>query len=1043
MTPRDCPDHGSIAWMARHPVAANLLMWVCLLGGLLMMTRLPQEVFPTFELDLIHIDVVYPGASPEEIETGLVLAIEEAVSGLEGVEEINATAIEGQALLAVTVASGSNVARLAQDIEKNLDRIRSFPDDAEKPRVTIQQRKRTVLSLVLYGDAAETVLHELAEQLRDRLLQHPGIQLVELSGIRPREISIEVSQDALRRYRLTLEDIAERLARANVELPAGRLKTPGGEILLRTRERQLDAHALARVPLLTAPQGGEVLLGEVATLRDGYADIDRYARYNGRRAVMLQVFSTQDQQPIAVSRAARAVLAEAAASLPPGIALEIRRDTSDDFAQRIDLLLKNGVMGLALVLLGLALFLELRLAFWVMMGIPVAFLGSFLLLPWLGVTINMVSLFAFIIALGIVVDDAIVIGENIYHYRQEGWPPLAAAIVGAQEMATPVAFSILSNIAAFVPLYFIPGEIGKIWLAIPLVVISVFLWSWIESVWVLPNHLAALAPTPSHGVLAWLHRHQQAFSQAFRLWVARRYGALLDAVLTYRYLALCGAVALLIVSLSYVFSGRMGMSVFPKVDADFAKVTLTLPYGTPVTTTERLVEQLTAAAWRVARETPRGDELLKGVFVEFGTDDSLLGSGGHLAVLRAYLAPPSLREAIMSTERFAQRWRFAAGALPGAQSVLFESDAGGPGAGAALTIELTHRDIAVLKQASAHLAEALRAYPQVSDVQSGFNSGKTQLDVTLLPAGRALGLTPQRVARQLRAAFYGVEVTRWQRARDEVKLMVRLPADERHSPQHLEDLLLWTPQGTAIPLREAVRIRPGVAYTEINRRDGRRSVLVKAGVTPRSQALRIQNDLEAGELPRLIGRYPGLQYSFQGRQADIAKSLGSLKIGFAFAVLAIYVMLAIPFQSYGLPCIVLASIPFGIIGAIFGHALMGFELSILSVLGIVALSGIVVNDALVLIHHATTLQRQAGRSKTAWQVIREAGIQRFRPIILTTLTTFCGLMPMLLETSRQAKFLIPMAISLGFGIVFATVITLLLIPALYLIVDDWRRRWHG
>lgn len=610
-----------------------------------------------------------------------------------------------------------------------------------------------------------------------------------------------------------------------------------------------------------------------------------------------------------------------------------------------------------------------------------------------------------------------------------------AAIKGAREMAVPITFSIMTNIAAFIPLLFIPGFMGKIFYMIPLVVITVFLLSLVESLFILPSHLGRLRPMKQHGIQAWIHHYQQKFSHGFRHWTNYRFGPFLDLVLRHRYLTVIATFALLIVALSYAISGRMGMTLFPKTESDFAQVTLVMPFGTPVAKTEGIARYLSETARGVARNTPGGDKLLNGIFAEIGTSDGQRTLGSHLARVRAYLASPEIREKIMSTEKFSQLWREATGEIVGIESILFESDAGGPGSGAAITIELNHRDIDVLEQASQQLADLLSAYPIVNDISGGFTSGKEQL-FTLLPEGRSLGLTAENVARQIRNAFFGAEVLRQQRGRNEIKVMVRLPQAERISIQNVENLMLWTPAGVEIPLTEAVHIERGRAYTEINRRDGRRNVQVKSGVTPRSKAGEILNDLEATELPRLKEEFPGLQYSFQGHQAEMADSMNSLKISFVFALLAIYTMLAIPFRSYILPLIIIVSIPFGIIGAIFGHILMGFDLSVLSILGIVAVSGIVVNDSLILLNYANELR--LGNTESALQNIKAASIQRLRPILLTTLTTFFGLMPMILETSRQARMLIPMAISIGFGIMFATLITLVLIPSLYLVVEDIR-----
>ena len=1037
---QDPSQTGPIAWMAGHSVAANLAMVVCIIGGLLFLNNIRQEVFPDFEIDSVSITVAYPGASPEEVERGIVLAIEDAVGGLDGIKQINSSAKENTGMVTVEALRGTDMQRFTQDIQKEVDRITTFPIDAEKPQITLIASKRRVISVALYGDAEEAVLHELAEQLRDQLLQDPGITQIDLEGVKPLEIAVEIPQDMLRRYRLSLGDIAQRIAAASIDLPAGSVKTGSGEILIRIKERRDYGRQFSQLPIITTADGSQIKLGDIARITDGFDESDYYATFNDKPAVMLQVYSVGEQTPIQVSETVRNHLDKIAPELPEGIATDVRRDASEDYAQRIDLLLRNSAMGLSLVFILLALFLELRLAFWVMMGIPIAFLGSFLFLPAIGVTLNMISLFAFIIAIGIVVDDAIIIGENIYHHRQEGLSPLQAAIQGAREMAMPVTFSILTNIATFMPLLFIPGFTGKIFFMIPLVVITVFLLSLVESLFILPNHLGHLKPLKSKGFQARIHHYQQRFSDGFRRWTLHRYGPFLESVLQHRYLTVTLAFSILIAALAYAASGRMGMTLFPKVESDYAQVTLTMPFGTPVEKTETIARHLSEAALRVASNIPNGDQLLKGQFTEIGTVDRQQTLGSHLATVRTYLAPPEVRDNILSTEQFTRRWRIEAGEIAGIEAILFESDAGGPSRGPAITVELNHRDIQVLEQASRRLAQTLSAYPIVNDVDSGLTSGKEQLDFTLLPEGRSLGLTAQDVARQVRNAFFGAEVLRQQRGRNEIKIMVRLPENERMSLKNIESLMLRTPAGIEIPLTEAVHIERGRAYTEINRRNGRRNIQVKSGVTPRSRAGEIINDLKATELPRLQEEFPGLQYSFQGSQAEMADNLSSLKISFVFALLAIYAMLAIPFRSYILPLIVIVSIPFGIIGAILGHLLMGYDLSILSMLGIVALSGIVVNDSLVLINYAN--EHRIGSAKTPLQVIKAAGIQRFRPILLTTLTTFFGLMPMILETSRQARMLIPMAISIGFGILFATLITLVLIPSLYLVAEDVRVLFH-
>ncbi|MDQ7090838.1 MAG: efflux RND transporter permease subunit [Methylococcales bacterium] len=1026
---------GAISWMAAHSIAPNLIMFACIIGGLMFLQTMKQEVFPDFELDKVSIKVIYPGASPEEIESGLLLSIEDAISGLDGIDEIRSTATEGLAMVVVDALAGSDIQRLVQEVEKEVDRITTFPEDAEVPQVSIISEKQQVLTMVLYGDTNEKVLHQLGEDFRKQLLQSKEITQVELSGVRPLEISIEVSQENLRRYKISLATISQRIKEASLDLPGGSVKTQAGEILIRMKERKDYQQQFARLPIIITADGSEVLLEDIAVIKDGYQETDYSATYNGKPAIMLLAFSVGNQTPISVSDAVKAKIKTSKQSLPAGIHAEIRFDMSEIYAQRVDLLLRNSAMGLLLVFFTLALFLELRLAFWVMMGIPIAFLGSFLVLPLLGVTINMISLLAFIIALGIVVDDAIIIGENIYHHRQNGLPPLEAAIKGARDMAQPVTFSILTNIATFMPLFFIPGLIGKMFFMIPLVVVTVFLLSLAESLLILPNHLGHLKPLKRTGFQRWLFDNQQKFSDAFKEWTIHRYGGALEGILKHRYLTTIIAFSLLVAVLSYAASGRMGMSLFPKTESNFSQATITLPYGTPIEKTQAAVKILTQHARQVIKDVPDGDQLIKGIFSQIGKN------GTHVASIKVYLAAPEIRERIMGTDEFSRRWRKLTGELVGVDSLLFESNAGGPGAGAALTIELNHQDMAILEKASKKLADAIRSYPITKDIDDGFSLGKPQLDFKLLPEGLSLGFSAQNVARQIRNAFYGSEVARQQRGRNEIKIMVRLPKNERILEQNITDLLLWTDSGKEIPLTEVVKIERGRAYTEINRRNGQRNVQVKAGVSPKTKTGDVINSLKATDLPELLKQFPGLNYSFQGEQAEMTDSLGSLKLSFVIAVIIIYAMLAIPFQSYILPFIVIISIPFGIIGAIFGHLIMSYDLSVLSLLGVVALSGIVVNDSLVLIDSAN--QMRAKTQKPAFEVIKMAAIQRFRPIILTTMTTFLGLFPMILETSRQAKILIPMAISIGFGILFATFITLVLLPSLYLIIDDiavlWKR----
>lgn len=1010
--------------MVHNRVTPNLLMLFLLVGGLFMSTRIKQEVFPEFDLDLVRVSVPYPGASPEEVEQGIVLVIEENVRAIDGVKEVTATAAEGRGTVNIELREGVDAQKVYQEIKQAVDRIVTFPQDAERPEVALQIRRRGVLDLILHGNASEWALRNLAEEVRDRLLQDPRITQVDLSAARPYEVHIEVPQETLRAYGLTLPQIAARVGATSVEVPGGGLKTDSGELLVRFNERREWAEEFARLPIITTRDGTVLRLGDIAGVRDGFMDVDRETTYNGHPAVTLEVFRVGRETPIGVSTAAREAMRDIGRDLPDGIHWAIQNDMSEIYQQRLRLLLKNGFIGLTLVLLLLGLFLEFKVAFWVTMGIPTSFLGALLFLPGMDVTINMISMFAFIVALGIVVDDAIVAGENIYEYRQRGMGAIPAAIAGARDVVTPITFSILTNIVAFIPLYFIPGFFGKIWKVVPLVVITAFLISWVESILILPSHLAHTRSTPHSGLTAWLHRRQQAFSAWFARVVEQWYGGFLRVAVRHRLLTLAAAVAMLTLVVGYVKSGRMGFILMPRVEADSAVATATLPYGSPLARTAAVRDRLAAAAAEIARENG-GEALVQGVRAVLSE---------NTAEVVVYLTPPDDRP--IPTAQFTRLWRERVGPVVGVKSLLFSAERGGPGGGAALTVELSHREIPVLEQASAVLAARLEEFPNVKDVDPGYNPGKQQFDFQLKPEGRSLGLTSQEVARQMRSSFYGAEAVRQQRGRNEVKVMVRLPEEQRRQEFNLENLLIRTPAGTDVPLLQIAEVDRGRAYTSITRRNGRRTVSVTADVDPIGKTTEVQAALDETVLPQLTRDFPGLTAGYEGRQADMAESMQSLYVGLLLALLGIYFLLAVPFRSYSQPFIVMASIPFGIVGAVLGHLIMGYNLSVISVMGIIALAGVVVNGSLVLIAYANQL-RDGGQSHL--DAICNAGVRRFRPILLTTLTTFGGLAPMIFETSRQARFMIPMALSLGYGILFATFISLLIVPCLYLVVEDMKR----
>jgi len=1030
---------GAITWMAKNPVAANLLMVVLLIGGLLMAGRVKQEVFPETDLDMVSISVPYPGASPAEVEQGIILAVEEAIRGIDGVKRVVATAAEGRASVNAELTIDADQEKALADIKSAVDRITSMPKDAERPVVSLLTNRSEVISMVVHGQQDARVLRRVAEQVRDQYLTDPRITQVDLAGAPPKEISIEVPREQLRIHSLTLEQIAQRVSATSLQLPGGGVKTATGEVLVRTDERRSDQEGFAAVPVVTGPAGTEILLGDIASVREKFAETDESASFAGEPAVMIRVYRIGSQKPLEVAAAVREQTEKAGAWLPEGVKVAQWRDMSEIYAQRMDLLWRNAQMGLILVVLCLSLFLEVRVAFWVAWGIPTSFLGALFLMPFFGASVNMISLFAFIVVLGMVVDDAIVVGENIFERAQRGETYLQAAIGGTREVGIPVVFSVLTTVAAFTPLFFVPGFMGKFMSVIPVIVISVLMISLVESLFILPAHLGHLRK-PRGGVYGSIFRFQQRFVTGLDRFVNAFYAPLARAALRMRYVTLAVGVSLLLLTLTYVSAGLIGFRFMPGIEGDVVTASVELPYGSAVDQTRRVQERMLGAARELIAENG-GDQVVRGLFAQIGSRGPMMGPGGpmqtggagHLANVQVYFVPSDQRD--FNTADFAVKWRERLGPLPEAKTTSFSANMG-PSAGKPVDVELSHADEDVLELASAEVVAALSEYSGVYDVSNGIAEGKPQLDLTLTQEARTLGLSATDIARQVRGAFFGAEALRQQDGRDEVRVIARLPQEERRSEHDIEELLIRTPQGGEIPLNEAAEISRGRSWPSIERADGRRIVHITAELregdaTPGM----ILGKLRADVLDKLPEKYTGLTWGLGGENREQRESLGSLQTGAIMALLAIYTLLAIPFRSYVQPLIVMAAIPFGIVGAIFGHIMLGFELSMMSMMGMVALSGVVVNDSLVLIDATNEFYK---RGATHYDAVVAAGVRRFRPILLTSVTTFFGLIPMILEPSVQARFLIPMAISLGFGVMFATGITLILVPALYLAVEDLR-----
>jgi multidrug efflux pump subunit AcrB len=1039
---------GVLAWMAKNAVASNLIMVALVFGGLLFLTRVKQEVFPEFEIDVITVSIPYPGASPEEVEHAVTKAVEESVRGIDGVKTVTSTSSEGVASIVIELLLDSSADKALNDVKAAVDRITSFPLDVEEPVVSRVEFKHEVLALVLYGDASEKALRGLAEKVREDLLSSEHITQVELAAARPLEISVEVPRENLRAYNLTLDQVAAAVRAANVEVPAGGIKTDRGEILLRTAERRDFGQDFDEIIVLSRPDGSQVRLGDIATIDDSFRDTDQETYCNGKPAAMISVFRIGDETPIEVSDAVKEYIQDHEKDLPVGIQMTVWNDRSDMYRQRVDLLMRNAFTGLALVLLCLGLFLEIRLAFWVTLGIPISFLGAVLFMPSADVSINMISLFAFIVTLGIVVDDAIVVGEAVYKRKRDGLPAMRAAVVGVQDVAVPVVFSVLTTIVAFSPLLFVPGTMGKFFRNIPIVVILVLAISLIESLLVLPAHLSHPNPIarilrsvvgavfgPRMGPFGWLSRAQERFGDRYERFIERRYRPVVEAFTRNRWTVMAGAVALLVASVGVMVGGRIDFTFMPKIESDVVFSHLKMPYGTPVAETKRQMQRMVGSAEGVFEDHGGVEKNVVGIFSLIGASAFGRGmpsaDGSHVSEVAVFMKPIDQRD--IGARDFAQEWRERIGEIPGADSLKFTFTTGASGE-APISVQLSHSDVAILEQAAQDLASRMRAFSGVKDIDDGVALGKRQLDFELTPEARSLGVTEAELARQVRSAFFGAEASRQQRGRNEVRVYVRLPEAERTSLYDLDEMLIRTSDGGEIPLKMAATVDEGCAYTSIQREDGRRVVKVEADVEEgKANANKVTDELKREVLPDLLKAYPGLTYDLSGQQKRQVESLGALRDGFLIALLLMFALMAVPLKSYVQPLIIMAAIPFGIVGALGGHLLLGYDLSILSAMGVVALSGVVVNDSLVLID-AVNGFRKSGM--TPLEAVIAGGVRRFRPIMLTSLTTFFGLAPMIFETSVQARFLVPMAISLGFGVLFATFITLLLVPCLYMALDD-------
>ncbi len=1017
---------GIIGWFAHNHVAANLLMFFIIALGLYGAFTVTVETFPKFEFDTIEVQVPYRGAAPAEVEEGVVIRIEEAIQDIEGIKQVFGYAREGSGRVSIEVRDGFDPATVLDEVKLAVDSIFTFPVETERPIISKAKFRREAITVQVSGDMDERDMKNLAERIRDDITALDEVSYAEVRGSRPFEISVHIPEITLRQYGLTLDQVALAIRAWSVDLPGGSIRSDGGDIRLRTKGQAYTGEEFERIVLISREDGTRIRLGDIATIEDGFAETESYAFFNGRRSFGIAAMSTEDENELDVTAAVRAWVEEASATMPPGVKLETWGDVSQHLDSRMNMMFKNMFIGAILVFAILGLFLHLKFAFWVIVGLPVAFLGALMMLPLpaIDISINVISVFGFILVLGIVVDDAIVVAESVYAETEREGYSTANIVAGARRVAVPATFGVLTTIMAFLPMLFTGGALSAMTGSVGWVVVLCLAFSLVESKLILPSHLAIMRSShvsgggkgPAEVVDRWL-----------KDFIERRYKPMLNLAIRHRYTTLALFLGLLILTVSLVLGGKVRYAFFPDVEQDMLAANLELYDGAPESLVAGVVERMSGALERVndqlKAETGMEEDIVKNVFAYI--------RDGRFGFFFVELAGGEERK--VTPQVVEQRWRSEVGEIPGARELRFMSTmhlGGGP----PIDFNLAGRDFRQLERAAADLEEHLAGFDGVFEVQVSANAGPEEVRLAIKPEAEASGLTLQDLGRQVRTAFYGAEAQRIQRGDQEVRVMVRYPRSERQSLGNMEKMWVRTPDGRELPFAAVAEYRLEQGYDSIQRVDGRRSIRVTARadlniVEPAQVTRDINNDF----MPQLRARYPGISTDIAGSAYEERVGLIQVLAGFGIALFGIYALMAIPLRSYVQPLIIMGVIPFGVVGAVFGHMLLGLAVSAVSIMGIIALSGVVVNDSLIMVDF---VNKAVASGSNQIEAAIKSGAARFRAILLTSLTTFFGLIPMVLETSMQAQIVIPMAVSVAFGILFATLITLVLVPSLYVIAGD-------
>ena len=1018
-------NQGLIAWFARNHVAANLLLvFVCVLG-FYAISILKKETFPTFALDMIEIGVPYPGAGPEEVEKGILIKIEESLTAIQGIEELRAIAQEGYGRVYVSVDQTYELSEVTDQVKLAIDRIVTFPVDAERPYITQREQKVQALMVAVSGDLDEFSMANLVTQIREEIVALPEVTFAEIQGRKDFEISVEISEQRLREYGLTLSQVASEISRWSIDLPGGSIRTDGGNIRLRANGQAYTGEEFSNIVLLTNPDGSKLRLRDVATINDGFVEWPGYAYFNGASAMMIEVKSTANESELKISEAVTRYIEGRQSSLPDSVYLDVWGDSTRFLSDQLTMLLKNMAMGFALVFVVLAVFLRLRLAVWVVVGLPVAFLGAFMLLPMVGVTINIMSLFAFILVLGIVVDDAIIVAESAHAETEKNGYSLKSIVIGTKKVALPATFGVLTTVAAFLPLLLVTGAPSAMIHALAYVVIFCLLFSLVESKLILPSHLAWLPPPKaSKG------RITEFVDGSLKAFVENKYKPFLAKAIDYRYTTLASFVSMILLVFGFFAGGFVKYGFFPDIENPMLAVNVEVTEGSPEDLAGRVSDQLADAL----------DELRQEVRQELGPEADFVENAFTWVYPEGarYMVELKPNETLAITPvEIENRWRAKFGDVAGVKEIKFFSKQR-MGGETDIGFRMVGKNPEMLQQAAEELAGYLRSLEGVYEVSSSYNEGPQELKLRVKESAESTGLTLSDLARQVREAFFGAEAQRFQRGNDEIRVMVRYPREERRSIGDLERMWVQLPNRVEAPFDSVAEYDLGQGRSQIQRLDKQRTIRVMANVDqqilePRSAVRKIRMDY----LPEMLSRYPGVSLELDGSSKEEEETLGLLLL-VAFLVLgSLYALLAIPLRSYLQPLIIMSVIPFGLIGAVVGHAVLDTTISMVSIIGCISLAGVVVNDSLIMVDFVNRKTRE-GLNYAIASV--EAGAERFRAIVLTSLTTFFGLLPIMFESSTQAQMILPMAVSLGFGILFSTVITLVLVPALYNILADFTKR---